>query len=131
VLAYQLDSAPSYSLDDLALRTSLPFPLVQHLIQAQFVGPAGLFELDHGFSCTIPCTILKLRVSQRDRYARQKKTALRGAHPARHPLPVQGPGEWPVPIARGIEYGTEDAARQDEGLPESQAVPGSPLPRGV
>jgi hypothetical protein len=69
--------------------------------------------------------------TQRDRYARQKKTALRGAHPARHPLPVQGHGEWPVPIARGIEHGTEDAARQDEGLPESQAVPGSPLPRGV
>src|ERR687887_662835 len=31
------------------------------IIQAQFVGPAGLFGLDHGFSRTIPCTILKLR----------------------------------------------------------------------
>ena len=70
-------------------------------------------------------------MSQRTRYARQEKTALWGAYPARGRLPVQGLGGWPVPIARGIEHGTEDASRQDEGLPEFQAVPGSPLPRGV
>jgi hypothetical protein len=72
-----------------------------------------------------------LRFSREARYARQEKTALWSAYPARDRLPVQGHGEWPVPIARGIEHGTEDAARQDEGLPESQAVQGSPLPRGV
>jgi hypothetical protein len=53
-----------------------------------------------------------------NRYARQEKTALWGAYPARDRLPVQGLGEWPVPIARGIEHGTEDAARQDEGPPK-------------
>jgi hypothetical protein len=98
----------------------------------QFVGPAGLFGLDHGFSRTISLYYFRtLRFSREARYARQEKTALWSAYPARHPLPVQGPGEWPVPIARGIEHGTEGAARQDEGLPESQAVPESPLPRGV
>ena len=48
-----------------------------------------------------------LRFSREARYARKKKTALWSAYPARHPLPVQGPGKWPVPIARGIEHGTK------------------------
>ncbi len=57
-----------------------------------------------------------LRFSREARYARQEKTALWSAYPARYRLPVQGLGEWPMPAARGQEHGAENARGKVKAL---------------